>query len=92
MASTELETRTFTVVQLLDAIRKGRVRLPHFQRGYRWTDDDLSAMRAISFRRTSGARGISAMIRLTFDTVRSDTGWSGSYQTTWFVTASAGAS
>lgn len=44
MAANELETRTFTVVQLLDAIRKGRVRLPHFQRGFRWTDDDRLAL------------------------------------------------
>jgi hypothetical protein len=40
MVPTELETRTFTVVQLLDAIRKGRVRIPHFQRGFRWIDED----------------------------------------------------
>ncbi|MDC0712464.1 DUF262 domain-containing protein [Stigmatella sp. ncwal1] len=37
---TELETKTFSVSALLDAIRKGRVRIPHFQRGFRWNDED----------------------------------------------------
>lgn len=36
----ELETRTFTVVQLLDEVRRGRVRLPSFQRRFRWSDED----------------------------------------------------
>ncbi|WP_225412486.1 DUF262 domain-containing protein [Stigmatella hybrida] len=37
---TELETKTYSVSALLDAIRKGRVRIPHFQRGFRWNDED----------------------------------------------------
>lgn len=40
MRPTDLETKTFTVVQLLAAIRAGRVRIPRFQRGFRWQDDD----------------------------------------------------
>jgi hypothetical protein len=38
--SAELETKTFSVSALLDAIRKGKVRIPRFQRGFRWTDED----------------------------------------------------
>lgn len=40
LTPTELETKTFSVTALLDAIRKGKVRIPHFQRGYRWDDED----------------------------------------------------
>lgn len=39
-APIELETRTYTVVQLLDEVRRGRVRLPRFQRSFRWSDED----------------------------------------------------
>ena len=35
-----LETNTYTVTRLLDALSGGRVRLPRFQRGFRWSDDD----------------------------------------------------
>lgn len=38
--STALETKTFSVTALLEAIRKGRVRVPHFQRRFRWDDED----------------------------------------------------
>ena len=38
--STELETKTYSVGTLIDAIRKGRVRIPRFQRGFRWNDED----------------------------------------------------
>jgi hypothetical protein len=38
--TTELETKTFSVTALLEAIRKGRVRIPHFQRRFRWDDED----------------------------------------------------
>ena len=37
---TELETKTFSVAKLLDAIRTGRMRIPRFQRGFRWSDED----------------------------------------------------
>ena len=40
LGSTELETKTFSVATLLEAIRKGRVRIPRFQRGFRWNDED----------------------------------------------------
>jgi len=40
LTSTELETKTFSVATLLEAIRKGRVRIPRFQRGFRWNDED----------------------------------------------------
>jgi hypothetical protein len=40
LAPTELETKTYSVSALLDAIRRGRVRIPHFQRGFRWNDED----------------------------------------------------
>ncbi|WP_437311880.1 DUF262 domain-containing protein [Sorangium sp. So ce388] len=36
----ELETKTFSVAKLLDAIRTGRMRIPRFQRGFRWSDED----------------------------------------------------
>lgn len=36
----ELETKTFSVGKLLDAIRTGRMRVPRFQRGFRWSDED----------------------------------------------------
>ena len=36
----ELETKTFSVTSLLDGIRKGRLRIPRFQRGFRWGDED----------------------------------------------------
>jgi hypothetical protein len=38
--TTTLETKTFSVMALLEAIRKGRVRIPHFQRRFRWDDED----------------------------------------------------
>ncbi|OJH34680.1 DUF262 domain-containing protein [Cystobacter ferrugineus] len=38
--TTALETKTFSVAVLLDAIRKGRVRIPRFQRQFRWGDED----------------------------------------------------
>lgn len=38
--TTELETKTFSVTALLEAIRKGRVRIPRFQRRFRWDDED----------------------------------------------------
>ncbi|MBN1203592.1 MAG: DUF262 domain-containing protein [Myxococcaceae bacterium] len=38
--TTALETKTFSVTALLEAIRKGRVRIPHFQRRFRWDDED----------------------------------------------------
>lgn len=38
--ATALETKTFSVAALLEAIRKGRVRVPHFQRRFRWDDED----------------------------------------------------
>ncbi len=34
------ETKTYSISQLLDAVRRGRVRLPLFQRGFIWTDED----------------------------------------------------
>ena len=40
LASTELETKTYSVSALLEAMRKGRVRIPRFQRGFRWSDED----------------------------------------------------
>ncbi len=40
MGATELETKTFSVAKLLDAIRTGRIRIPRFQRGFRWSDED----------------------------------------------------
>lgn len=40
LSSTALETKTFSVAALLEAIRKGRVRVPHFQRRFRWEDED----------------------------------------------------
>jgi len=36
----ERETKTFSVAKLLDAIRTGRMRIPRFQRGFRWSDED----------------------------------------------------
>jgi hypothetical protein len=38
--TTGLETKTFSVTALLEAIRKGRMRIPHFQRRFRWDDED----------------------------------------------------
>lgn len=35
-----LETKAYAVTRLLDAVSTGRVRLPRFQRGFRWSDDD----------------------------------------------------
>ncbi len=40
LPSTELETKTFSVAKLLEALRRGQVRIPRFQRGFRWHDDD----------------------------------------------------
>jgi hypothetical protein len=40
LLTTALETKTFTVTALLEAIRKGRMRIPHFQRRFRWDDED----------------------------------------------------
>ncbi len=40
LLTTALETKTFSVTTLLEAIRKGRVRVPHFQRRFRWDDED----------------------------------------------------
>lgn len=40
LGSGELETKTFSVATLLEAIRKGRVRIPRFQRGFKWNDED----------------------------------------------------
>ena len=40
LLTTALETKTFSVTALLEAIRKGRVRVPHFQRRFRWDDED----------------------------------------------------
>lgn len=38
--TTELETKTYSVAKLLELIRSGRVRIPRFQRGFRWNDQD----------------------------------------------------
>jgi hypothetical protein len=40
LPSTELETKTFSVAKLLEALRRGQVRIPRFQRGFRWQDED----------------------------------------------------
>ncbi len=40
LASTDLETKTFSVAKLIEAIKVGRVRIPRFQRGFRWNDED----------------------------------------------------
>jgi len=40
LSPTALETKTFSVSALLEAIRKGRVRIPYFQRQFRWRDQD----------------------------------------------------
>jgi hypothetical protein len=40
VGATELETKTFSVSKLLEAIRTGRMRIPRFQRGFRWSDED----------------------------------------------------
>lgn len=37
---TSTETRTYSVAKLLDLMRSGRVRIPQFQRGLRWKDED----------------------------------------------------
>jgi hypothetical protein len=36
----ELETRTYSVSALLDLMRRGKLRIPRFQRGFRWDDED----------------------------------------------------
>lgn len=38
--SSELETKAFSVTSLLDFVRRGKVRIPRFQRGLRWNDED----------------------------------------------------
>jgi hypothetical protein len=40
LGTTELETKTFSIAMLLDAIRRGAVRIPGFHRSFRWTDED----------------------------------------------------
>lgn len=40
LTPTSLETKTYTVTKLLDLIRTGRVRVPYFQRRFRWQDED----------------------------------------------------
>ena len=40
LRASDLETKTYSVVQLLHAVRSGRLRIPRFQRGFRWDDDD----------------------------------------------------
>ncbi len=40
LSPTGLETKTFSVSALLEAVRKGRVRIPYFQRQFRWQDED----------------------------------------------------
>jgi hypothetical protein len=39
-SAADLETKTFSVSRLLEALRKGQVRIPRFQRGFRWHDED----------------------------------------------------
>ena len=38
--ATSTETRTYSVAKLLELMRSGRVRIPQFQRGLRWKDED----------------------------------------------------
>ena len=38
--NSELETKTFSVAVLLDAVKKGKVRIARFQRGFIWNDED----------------------------------------------------
>lgn len=40
LSPTALETKTFSVTALLEAMRQGRVRIPYFQRQFRWQDED----------------------------------------------------
>jgi hypothetical protein len=39
-AATELETKSFSIPSLLETIRRGRIRIPRFQRGFLWNDED----------------------------------------------------
>ncbi|HLL56250.1 MAG TPA: DUF262 domain-containing protein [Myxococcaceae bacterium] len=38
--ATALETKTYSVAKLLELIRTGKVRVPYFQRRFRWQDED----------------------------------------------------
>ncbi|WNG18878.1 DUF262 domain-containing protein [Cystobacter fuscus] len=40
LSTTALETKTYSVAKLLDLIRTGKVRVPYFQRRFRWQDED----------------------------------------------------
>jgi hypothetical protein len=40
LSTTALETKTYSVAKLLELIRTGKVRIPYFQRRFRWQDED----------------------------------------------------
>lgn len=40
LGTTELEIKTFSIAMLLDAVRRGTLRIPRFPRAFRWTDED----------------------------------------------------
>lgn len=40
LSTTALETKTYSVTRLLELIRAGKIRVPYFQRNFRWQDED----------------------------------------------------